>query len=388
MSKASIQERKEFLKRKVNPILEVLVADLMKDRPTAVVKYMVDWLNERGTNLEEESGDNKNRRPEGVESSEDEESGDEVEALPMPAPKAKQLNRVSVSAEAYGDFNKKAVYKPRVVPKKEDTKVRIRTRLGQAFMFQCLDDNEKKIVVDAMEEVKFKAGEWVITQGDDGDVLYVVDNGKLDCFKKFTKDAENTFLKTYVPGEAFGELALLYSAPRAASIQCKEDSVCFSLDRDCFKNVVHDSAMKKREKFEEFLGKVQLQDTLDSYEKNKICDCLQIEKFTNQGEYIIRQGEYGNTFYLIVEGTCSAFKRGDDGVEKEVYKYKANDYFGELALQRDEPRAASIKTTSATITVAHIDRLAFKRLLGPLEKILERNSDRYANYMKDKGIKL
>lgn len=74
----------------------------------------------------------------------------------MPAPKAKQLNRISVSAEAYGEFNKKLAYQPRVVPKSEETKNRIRTRLGQAFMFQCLDDNEKKIVVDAMEEVKFK----------------------------------------------------------------------------------------------------------------------------------------------------------------------------------------------------------------------------------------
>ncbi len=40
------------------------------------------------------------------------------------------------------------------------------------------------------------------------------------------------------------------------------------------------------------------------------------------------------------------------------------------------------------MTVASIDRLAFKRLLGPLEKILERNSDRYEAYMKSKGIKL
>jgi len=105
------------------------------------------------------------------------------------------------------------------------------------------------------------------------------------------------------------------------------------------------------------------------------------------GKYIIRQGEVGNTFYLLVEGTASAYKRMDDGIEKEVFKYKENDYFGELALLRDEPRAASIKTTCPQATVAHIDRLAFKRILGPLEKILERNSDRYAKYMADRGIK-
>ena len=46
----------------------------------------------------------------------------------------------------------------------------------------------------------------------------MVEEGGLDCFKRFTKDGENKHLKVYYPGESFGELALLYNAPRAASI--------------------------------------------------------------------------------------------------------------------------------------------------------------------------
>jgi len=149
-----------------------------------------------------------------------------------------------------------------------------------------------------MEEHKFKANDWVINQGDDGFVLYVVDSGKLDCFRKFAKDEEPKFLKTYVPGEAFGELALLYNAPRAASIQAKEDSVLFSLDRDCFNNIVKESAVKKRENFENFLERVQILESLDSYERNKICDCLKMETFNDIGTYVMKQGEKGNNFYL------------------------------------------------------------------------------------------
>jgi len=48
--------------------------------------------------------------------------------------------------------------------------------------------------------------------------LYVNDSGKLKCFKKFPGSTEEKYLKTYEPGESFGELALLYNAPRAASI--------------------------------------------------------------------------------------------------------------------------------------------------------------------------
>lgn len=64
--------------------------------------------------------------------------------------------RGSVSAEAYGMFNKKTAYVPKVIPKDESQIERIKKRLGQAFMFQALDEKEQRIVLDAMEEVKFK----------------------------------------------------------------------------------------------------------------------------------------------------------------------------------------------------------------------------------------
>jgi len=58
-----------------------------------------------------------------------------------------------------------------------------------------------------MEEHKFAKDDVVITQGDDGDVLYCVDSGKLNCFRKANKEDEGhgNQIKTYGPGEAFGE---------------------------------------------------------------------------------------------------------------------------------------------------------------------------------------
>jgi cAMP-dependent protein kinase regulator len=53
-------------------------------------------------------------------------------------------------------------------------------------------------------------------------------------------------------------------------------------------------------------------------------------------------------------------------------QYQAGDYFGELALLKNEPRAASI-IARTDLKLATIDRESFKRLLGPLDKILMRN---------------
>lgn len=79
--------------------------------------------------------------------------------------------RTSVSAEAFGHFHKKEPFKARVIEKKQESKDKISTRLDEAFMFKLLEDDEKEVVVNAMEEKRFQAGDQVIKQGDEGDCL-------------------------------------------------------------------------------------------------------------------------------------------------------------------------------------------------------------------------
>jgi len=133
-----------------------------------------------------------------------------------------------------------------VIPKSKEQRERIIARLSKAFMFQALDDKERDIVINAMEEKRARAGEFVIQQGENGDVLYVVDEGQLDCTKRFKPNEDEKHLKVYQPGESFGELALLYNAPRAASIRAKTDCILWQLDRETFNAIVKDSAIKKR----------------------------------------------------------------------------------------------------------------------------------------------
>lgn len=110
-------------------------------------------------------------------------------------------------------------------------------------MFKALGEEEIAIVVDAMEEKRFGANETVIVEGEPGQVLYVLEEGSLDCYKKTKPGSdEQTYLKTYQPGEAFGELALLYNAPRAASIIAKTNVVLWQLDRSTFNHIVKDAA--------------------------------------------------------------------------------------------------------------------------------------------------
>lgn len=74
--------------------------------------------------------------------------------------------RAGISAEVFGEFNKKKAFVPRVVPKSAETKAKLERRLLQSFMFSALDAEELRIVIDAAEERKVARGEQLILEGD------------------------------------------------------------------------------------------------------------------------------------------------------------------------------------------------------------------------------
>lgn len=327
--------------------------------------------------------DHEDRPDTHSDESEDEEE-DEIKELPEAYIKQPKF-RKSVSAEAFGMYNKKGYFSARVVTKEDQTKAKIKDRLLRSFLFQSLDEHDLNIVIDAMEEKIFTRNQHVIEQNDDGDELFVVGEGKLHCYR--SEKGDTNLVKTYSPGDYFGELALLYNAPRAATIiAIKDNTVCYSLDRLTFNHIVKDAAIKRREKYEEILKRVKVLDSMDNTERNKLIDSISEVKF-KKGECIIKQGEPGNKFYFILEGTCLAKKHiKEENKQIDVMEYKVGDYFGEVSLLRNQPRAASVYATSDVITL-FLDRQMFSRLLGPLEDILKRNMELYTHFdMKDDDL--
>ena len=140
------------------------------------------------------------------------------------------------------------------------------------------------------------------------------------------------------------------------------------LDRGTFNHIVKDSAQRKREKYDNFLQSVAILQSMDPYERSKLGDAVREERFA-EGDFIIKQGTAGETFFMLVEGTAIALKRGPDGTETQVMSYEPGKYFGERALLKNEPRAANVIATTRLQVVA-IDRGSFSRLLGPVDNIL------------------
>lgn len=175
---------------------------------------------------------------------------------------------------------------------------------------------------------------------------------------------------------SFGELALMYNAPRAATVKATEKSKAWALDRQTFKYIIMETTVKRREAHIGFIEKVPLLESLSEYERLTVADALKSETF-HDGEVIIRQWDDGNHFYIIEEGTAVCTKQiSPTEAPSEIGLLTSGAYFGEIALLTMRPRQATV-TAKGTVKCLSLDRKTFKRVMGPLEDILKRNLDGY-----------
>ncbi|THX71581.1 camp-dependent protein kinase A regulatory subunit [Aureobasidium pullulans] len=284
--------------------------------------------------------------------------------------------RVSVSAEVLAPSGTDdSDWKPPTYPKTQEQLNRLRTSVSRNFLFSHLDEDQTEQVLGALQERKIPAKDVkVIAQGDVGDYFYVVETGSFDIYVSSTGKIEpgmngmGNKVASCGPGTSFGELALMYNAPRAATVNSAEPSVIWQLDRITFRRILMDSAFQRRRMYESFLDSVPLLNTLTAYERSKIADALETQKMP-AGSTIIREGDVGDHFYMLESGTAAVYK---SGIEQSLKQYNKGDYFGELALLDDKPRAASV-VAETDIKVAMLGKNGFQRLLGPVASIMRRD---------------
>ncbi|KAK3825934.1 MAG: cyclic nucleotide-binding-like protein [Benniella sp.] len=309
----------------------------------------------------------------GSESDSDSED-DQEEPSPLLAmpPSYMRGRRTSVSAESMVPSHQN--YVKMVIPKTPEQRRRIEASISNNFLFKNLDEDQHEDVVNAMTEKRFKCNENVIEQGAVGDFFYVVETGTLDVFvAKGGKPAEKVF--EYGSGGSFGELALMYNGPRAATVIATSDVVLWALDRITFRRILMENTSRKRRMYEEFLETVPLLMSLEPYERHKIADALESVYF-NDGETVIKQGDQGDNFFIVESGEATVTKCNDEGVEFAMPGLKPGQYFGELALLNDMPRAATVRA-KGRLKCATLGKRAFVRLLGPVVEIIKRASDNY-----------
>jgi ATP-binding cassette subfamily B protein len=108
------------------------------------------------------------------------------------------------------------------------------------------------------------------------------------------------------------------------------------------------------------LSRIGLLATLPGETLMRLAQRMQRE-YVHPGDAVVREGELGNRFYVILEGlfTVTQLDRGERRL------LRPGDAFGEVALAMDIPRTASVRALVPS-TVASCDRETFDEFVRPL----------------------
>jgi len=139
-----------------------------------------------------------------------------------------------------------------VVPKSNEQELKIKCILKAHFLFRNLNDSDLQDVTDKMQPEEREAEEEIITQGEYGDKFYIMEDGECDIIVNDVK------VGCYKGGQAFGDLALIYNTPRAATIKATADCTLWTLERAFFAKAKVTSNSIENSGQVKFLAKLQL----------------------------------------------------------------------------------------------------------------------------------
>ncbi|XP_051906600.1 cGMP-dependent protein kinase 1-like isoform X1 [Hippocampus zosterae] len=250
---------------------------------------------------------------------------------------------------------------------KESSELIQRALMDNDFM-KHLEHGQILTILDCMRPTSLDKGCCVIQEGDDGSSVYVLEEGMVEVSKEGKK------LCTIGPGKVFGELAILYNCTRTATVTALTHIKMWAIDRQGFQTIMMRTGLIKHSQYTDFLRSVPSFQTLPEDILSKLADILE-ETHYNNGDYIIRQGATGDTFFIISEGQVNVWQQSASGDEQVPVKtLSKGDWFGEQALKGEDVRTASV-TAEGAVTCLVVDRESFKQLIGGLEEGDTKQSD-------------
>jgi len=274
-------------------------------------------------------------------------------------------------------------YVKEVIPKSENVRGLIYRSIEDNVLFEGNTQDELIEIVDIFQPCSFGAGETVIQQGQKGEEFYVVEKGELSVTVRM--DAEQGEMSVdgsfnevkvgnYSDGSAFGELALIYGSPRAASIVATDACKLWRIKRAWYRGVVGQHRQKLRMEKIEFLNSVKINGQVfgDVFTKDQLSTIAELlkQEYYIKGATIVREGELGNTFYIVQSGNVQIYKDGiNDG--NPFASLKKQEFFGEKALLSDDVRGATVKAASDAVVCYVMTRSDFSRVLGNMRDILD-----------------
>ncbi len=224
-------------------------------------------------------------------------------------------------------------------------------------ILQSLTEEEKQEFLVLATLIEVQTEEAIIEEGEIGHSMYVIKSGKVRVLTT-TETGQAIILANLETGECFGEQAVLAGRTedkREISVIAVEPTKLLKIALSDFQSILSkDSDLQTRlqqiteDKIRNERIKKSAQLTSTSILDSGGMEWLEEQKFVD-GEIVFQQGDTGDRFYLILQGIAKVTKQ-EGGKEKIISRLSRGQYFGEMALIRDEPRPVTI-TAEGTLRV-------------------------------------
>ena len=252
--------------------------------------------------------------------------------------------------------------------------------LRRIALFTTMNEAEIDLLLSRLRAEHYSPGQVIIRQGERGDRFYIIKRGHVEVTIRDERGVSEV-VNQLARGDYFGELALLRDAPRSATCRATLPTEVLSLTRQDFDRLVK-ARFALREKVDrsiaraDLLRRIPLFAELDSLQIQLIAAQLREEAY-EPGSVIIRQGEIGETFYVIESGRVQV-SVAQDGEERVIAERGPGEYVGEIALLLKVPRTATVEALTPTRLLAlhkdDFDQLVVKHLY--VSRGLERETSR------------
>lgn len=224
------------------------------------------------------------------------------------------------------------------------------------------------IPVDALNEIAGRVrlrglgdGQPVFRQGEQPDAFYVVRTGVLEVVEEDSESGDERRLRDLGRGESFGELGLVTAAPRAATVRAIGSAEVFEVSKGAFDHLLADKLHLPD--FEPTLQQIAELRGLHCFaglSTAQLWELLERGGWVSfaPGERIMREGDFGDSFYAISSGQVDIVKD-----ERLVTTIGRGSYFGEVALLMEVPRTATV-IARTPVRAFRLDREGFDSLVG------------------------
>eukprot|EP00928_Gymnodinium_smaydae_P045475 TRINITY_DN3030_c0_g2_i1.p1 TRINITY_DN3030_c0_g2~~TRINITY_DN3030_c0_g2_i1.p1 ORF type:complete len:1204 (+),score=315.05 TRINITY_DN3030_c0_g2_i1:114-3725(+) len=209
-----------------------------------------------------------------------------------------------------------------------------------------LTDDQCQLIADSVHPISLPVGETLMKKGDHGSALYILGEGVLEVLLGSETESQIRIRA----GDSFGELALLYDTPRAATIKALGDCMLWVLPRSDFMAVSKMMYSARITAYSEMIGRIPLLSKMvDKDNRDMIADALEEISFLLDDEVCV-EGEDVGLLYIIFEGECEVY-RGEQ-LERTL---RAGDWIGEEQLEKSIAAEFTVVVTSARATALVLD---------------------------------